>query len=248
MLLLSNSMHLSCRSAEEAEEDPVHPSEMKYLLEKAERENGEREFKKAFSTYKEALALADKEKAPKQWCNIAIFAASMHGFMGEWEQAEALSKEVLRLREKIHGEDAPETIAAINALAQVYLETKHAAEAEPLLRRSLRMTETTYGEESPQFAVRLQHLGMALADMGNMKEAEDLVQRALVIDEATSGKDAHEAGATIGSLGSLYYRTNHLAKAEPLLRKALAIGEEAYGNDNPRLIVSLNNLGCVLTV
>ncbi len=235
MLLFSGFMHISCLGEEAAEKNEVSSPEIEKLLLKGKDEDGQKQYKDALSTYKEALLLADKSASTGLWLKIAGRVAKVLDELNDFKQTEALYREILETSEKFHGKEAPETAIALGHLAEILRELRKVEEAESLLRRSLAITEATYGKNDPHVALRLSRLAAVLDRTASAKEVEALLRRALEISEAAYGKNDPKIAIRLDTLALQLIEQKDFFEAELMLQRALKIVEDAYGKDDPKL-------------
>ncbi len=203
-------------------------------------------YREALAAYQKALKAGDKEGDPKQWSDLAMAVANLQDTLADYQAAEPLHNEILSLREKEYGHDAPETASALNNLATLLQATNRLTEAEPLLRRALLIDEASLGKDHPNVATALNNLAQLLQATSRLPEAEHLMRRSLDILAASLGKGHPNVAIALSNLAGLLQGTNRLAEAEPLLRGSLVLSEASFGKDHPEVAIRLNNLAQLL--
>jgi tetratricopeptide (TPR) repeat protein len=99
------------------------------------------------------------------------------------EQAEALFKRALAIRERHLGEKHPDVAATLNSLARLYFRRNDFVAAAPLLMRLLAIKQESLGAHHPEVAVILTSLAKVRLAERQYEDAEQLARRALLIRE-----------------------------------------------------------------
>jgi CHAT domain-containing protein/tetratricopeptide (TPR) repeat protein len=151
--------------------------------------------------------------------HIHYHTAQIYLQLGLYDDAALAYEGVLKkLKEKVKNHELaptdPKIANTLNALGQVYHETRRYKDAERCYREALRVVES---------ARRAYKKGTATG----------LKQQALL---ATTS-------AIRNNLGMLYAKTGRYAKGRQQYEKALALAKKAYGPDHPRLCPTLHGLG-----
>jgi TonB family protein len=164
----------------------------------------------------------------------------------KYEEALALAKQALEIREKVQGRDHEAVASAVNTVADIYVAQQKYEVAEPLYRRSLAILEKRWGPESKFLTDTIESLAIVRFAVHDSGGAEKLYLRSLAIKEKTLGPDAPGTGQTLGRLGVFYERIEKPAKAAESLKRSLAIKEKEVGANDPSLIEPLYNCACAL--
>ena len=101
----------------------------------------------------------------------------------EIDQAEALFKRALAIRERHLGEKHPEVAVTLNSLARLYFRRNDFVSAAPLLMRLLAIKQESLGAHHPEVAVILTSLAKVRLAEQQYEDAEQLARRALLIRE-----------------------------------------------------------------
>ena len=99
------------------------------------------------------------------------------------DQAEALFKRALAIRERHLGEKHPDVAATLNSLARLYFRRNDFVAAAPLLMRLLAIKQESLGAHHPEVAVILTSLAKVRLAERQYEDAEQLARRALLIRE-----------------------------------------------------------------
>ncbi len=160
----------------------------------------------------------------------------------QYELAEPLLQDALRIRESLLGPEHPDTATSLNILASLYRNQGKYELAEPLCQRALDIRERVLGPDHPDTASSLNNLALLYDDQGKYEEAEPLYQRASDIAEKVYGLDHPEVATNLNNLALLYKNQGKFEQAEPLYQRALSIYEKVLGPEHPKTAFTLNNL------
>ena len=174
--------------------------------------------------------------------SLLLYVAIYFNDIGQYNLAEPLYERALAIREKVLGEEHPDTATTLNNLAWLYESQGRYDEAEPLYERALAIYEKVLGEEHPDTATTLDNLAGLYRNQGRYDEAEPLYERALAIREKVLGEEHPDTATTLHNLAGLYGDQGRYDEAEPLYERALAISEKVLGEQHPHTASTLNNL------
>ena len=155
------------------------------------------------------------------------------------EEAIALLRRSLEIREKVHGPDHRAIAETLHDIGINRLTVHRYRDAEGAYRRAIAVMEKLAGEESVEVVEPLNDLGWLLLASDREKEAIPVYQRALAIVEKAGERDDHLADA-LEHLGYAYRNAERPADAEPLYLRALPIREKLHG---PTHILTLSVAG-----
>jgi tetratricopeptide (TPR) repeat protein len=161
---------------------------------------------------------------------------------GKYDEALPLAEHALEIRERLLGTEHHDVAAAINSLADIYLDRGEYVKAGTLFRRALGIREKALGKDHPLIAQSLHNLAVLYDHQGKYGEAEPLLMRALDIREKALGKGHPDISDSLTSLAIIYRKQGKYVEAEPLYKRALDICEKALGKDHRYTADSLNNL------
>lgn len=136
------------------------------------------------------------------------------------DEAEALLRDALAARRRIHGDDDPNVPWRITELARVLDNHGRSMAAVPLYREALAIAGRKIGRESPAYAVMLNGLAMALQRTGDWDQADTKFREALAI----AGKRWSDRDPGMATLwfnhARLLVERGDLASAETLATRA----------------------------
>ncbi len=196
--------------------------------------------------YRQALALADKDREPLVWCDMAQNLEIGLVEMGRFAEAEPLARELMENRTALQGAENPARLNSINNLAVVLKYKGDLASAETLFRRCLEARERTLGKEHLDTLRSVLNLASVLYDKGDYTGAEALYRRCLEAQERTLGKEHPDTLQSVNNLAAVLKDKGDLASAETLFRRCLEARERTLGKEHPDTLESVNNLAIVL--
>ena len=122
--------------------------------------------------------------------------ANTHFYLGHWEIADSLTRQVLAMSRTLHGDQHPSVAEDLINLGAIQFEAGHYAEAERYYREALAINSGWYGQDSYVTASTLTMLGRALVREEKYDEAISTLQQALAHPGARV-----RTGASPGGLG-----------------------------------------------
>jgi tetratricopeptide (TPR) repeat protein len=183
------------------------------------------------------------EDQPEVQARLMEVMGNTYRGLGLYAEGQPLMENSLRIREKIIGEEHPDTARNLCGLAMLLYRQGKYAEAEPLYRRALAIEEKVFGPMHPNTASLLNNLAMLYYDQGKYAEAEPIYRRALAIDEQALGPEHPNTAMDLNNLAYLYYHQGKYKEAESLYIRALGIRERVLGSEHPDTAMSLHHLG-----
>lgn len=166
---------------------------------------------------------------------------------GRLDEAEALYREVLTLRQRVRGEHHPDTLTTMHTLGTLLLAQNRPAEARDVLAECLaRRRARGAADDHPVFWQVSDNLGEALRDLGELDAAELRHREAMAGLERLLGPDhATTIGAGYHLLKARYARGDFAGVAE-LSRELLVRAERTFGRDHGHTMDLRNALGSAL--
>jgi tetratricopeptide (TPR) repeat protein len=187
-----------------------------------------------------------KDREDERAASLCLQLGQCLRMTGAYTEARPFFERVLEIRQKVLGEDHPDTAQSLNALANLLSDQGSYQEARSLYERALAIYEKVLGEDHPDTASSLNNLALLLEAQGFYQEARPLFQRALAIREKVLGEDHPDTAASLNNLALLLEAQGFYQEARPLFQRALVIREKVLGEDHPDTATSLNNLAILL--
>jgi CHAT domain-containing protein/tetratricopeptide (TPR) repeat protein len=202
--------------------------------------------------YSEALPLAEQllalttpalgaTEADSAWALERL--ARVHEGLGRWPDAEAATREALRVRESLGAASDAMAAENRNRLAVYYEAQGRAKEAEHLYEAASRGGP---GARLEAVAGRLNYLSVIRDAQGRFGDAELLAKRALVLRQQALGPEHADVALTMNNLAMIYWAQGRRAEVEPLLSRAISILEKQHGPEHPEVGRLVGNLASVI--
>jgi tetratricopeptide (TPR) repeat protein/CHAT domain-containing protein len=169
-------------------------------------------------------------------------------YFPSYADAESLYARVIRVKERVVGQDDPGYAKLLNDLGELYVQHRRHQEADFLFKRALAIREKALGPDHADVAGSLSSLATLYRAQGRYLDAAPLYERALAIREKALGPDHLVVARSLNNLAALYWDQGRYSEAEPLYKRALAIREKALGPNHPDVAASLNNLAILYCV
>ena len=160
-----------------------------------------------------------------------------------YSAATELTGRALAIRERVLGDEHPDTVTARIRLARLFAAQTDFARAEPLFLRALAAREKSPGPEHPDTASTLTDLALLYQDAGDYDKSERLQRRALSVNEKALGAEHPSVAIDLVILAGLLWNKGDYVGAEAAHLRALAINEKAHGTESREVALSLNGLG-----
>ncbi|KAI1753536.1 P-loop containing nucleoside triphosphate hydrolase protein [Xylaria castorea] len=180
---------------------------------------------------------------------VARLLTNVFGYLydrGRVREMEPVIKKAFYFRQKMLGEQHPDTIYSMDQLASTYNIQANYEEAEKLYRQVLHLREKVLGKKHPHTLSSMNDLGMIFKCQGKYEEAETLHRQTLQLNEKILGKKHPHTLGSINNLGSVLICQIKYEEAETLLRQTLQLREKILGKKHPDTLNSMNSLGSVL--
>ncbi len=200
------------------------------------------EYDRAEAAFEELLQAQPAAGADSQWAEILGAHADLLFDRRRPEEAEALFRQALEIRRRLHGEEHPLVARSLNDLgAALYARGKLEA-AEEALRQALALRRRLLGADHPHLAITLSTLGVLRLAQDDTEEAVELLTAALAIRRRVYGNRHPSVSDTLNNLGEVCRRRGELDAAFEYLSEALEIVRVVQGTQHPVYADSLANL------
>ncbi|KAM7438388.1 hypothetical protein ABFA07_012101 [Porites harrisoni] len=172
----------------------------------------------------------------EQYCNMVNSLACLFVDTEQFDKAEPLHFEVLKLREKfaVKWDNGWSSVAtSFHGLGVLYYKTNRLDEALTYYNRCLELHRKTLPPTDSLIPTTLNNIGVVYKSMARWEECAKVLEEALQLyEDAYFGQIPPDVGGTLLNLGMAYFRLYDANKAEPLYLKALDIHTKAYGSDH----------------
>jgi serine/threonine protein kinase len=164
--------------------------------------------------------------------------------LAEYDKADAMLRETLRIRTGIYGPDNLAVASVLNRLGDLYLLQARLDDTEAAYRRALATERKLLGDDSLEAAESLQGLAAVLRIApATQAEAEADDREVLRVRRKLLGNENVEVATALVQLGQALARQEKFPEAEESQREALAIRRKLLGNDHPDTAKVLDYLG-----
>jgi tetratricopeptide (TPR) repeat protein len=164
---------------------------------------------------------------------------------GKYDEALALGKRALALREAALGPDHEAVQGALLNLAEIYTALKKYGEAQKVVERLVKTHETKIGPEDAGLAILLEKLAFLAYAQRDFKKTEAAYKRALVIREKAFGPDQAEFATSLFLLAEFYRYTGKGEEAQPLYERAALLRKKLFGRENPEYLRTKERYLCL---
>jgi tetratricopeptide (TPR) repeat protein len=183
-----------------------------------------------------------EERAAKLLNGLARYRYN-HFTLIAYAQARSFCERALRIREKVHGPEHPETALSLESLGDACLQQGDMAGAQSFYERALRIREKVLGPEHPDTAKSLESLGHACVARGDFTGAQSFYERALRIREKVLGPEHPDTAKNLDRLGYAFIERGDLAGAQSLYERALRIREKVLGPEHRDTAANIHAFG-----
>ena len=161
---------------------------------------------------------------------------------GKYREAMNLLSAALAIREKLLGDDAPDTADTYRQIARVYGKLGDYGRALENAEQALAIHESTLGKDNLITAESREALAGVYKDMGEYGKALEYFNKAIAIKEKVLGTEHPSTATTYNNIALVYQAMGEYSKALEYFNKALAINEKVLGTEHPSTAATYNNI------
>jgi CHAT domain-containing protein/tetratricopeptide (TPR) repeat protein len=183
---------------------------------------------------------------------LPLFPKKVHSFLyGNKLDVNALNEKAkvqqqnLETTERTLGVNNTDTAAAMDALADTYIDLGEKELAVPLLERALNIRQKVLGKEHRRTVATLAKLAEAYSDLKSYDLALPLQLEALALSEKVFGESHSQTGSILYNLSVTQIALGRYKDAVPVLERSLAIYEKENGRDGPDTLIVMRGLAKV---
>lgn len=196
-------------------------------IEKGDKAYGNGNLSEAESSYRAALAEAEKlEMSDPRLVTSLSTLAWFYRDQGRYGEAEPLFCRISSYWEKMLGQEHPSVAASLHKLAEFYFVQGRYGEALPLYERALSLKETILGRRSLDLADTVEHLAAVHLAEARYQAALELFEKALEIRQAALGNKHPAVALSQLHLASVYLCQGKTGEAAMMAASAKRIGSE----------------------
>ncbi|KAK1718436.1 hypothetical protein BDP67DRAFT_574948 [Colletotrichum lupini] len=185
-------------------------------------------------------------KARIQTGELLYNVAGYFKYQGQYSDAEKYLTRALELQKAVFGQDHPETLETMSALASANISQDRPEEAVELLLPMLEAQKRLLGENHRQALYTRRQLAHAYLRQKRSEEAEKLHLETLEMCEVGGG-DEEEALDILGDLSAVYYQQRRYEEAEQLQLRLLEGRRKTKGEDSGITLSTTIMLGVTYT-
>lgn len=183
------------------------------------------------------LSKTDKEEEAGDILMASIKAGSKRKL-----DTESICKEIIKEKEKEFGEEHPNTLNALDEVAQELMKENKVEPAIEYMKLAFERSEKAYGPLAEETLKRAQQMGQLLWRTENYTEAEPLFRRIALSFEKSKGLSSHETLVALDDLAKILGHMEENAEAIKILEKGLTGKKSLYGPTGLLTLESHNNL------
>ncbi len=173
---------------------------------------------------------------------IKSLVAHIYDMNGMYETGLELKEQALEIYRKVLGENARDTLNAMNNLAGSYYYKGVYQKAWEMYDQALAISKQTLGEEDLVTLACAENIALSYNMMGEHQRALELDKQILDIRRRTLGEEDLTTLKSMESLASSYYYVRDYKKARELYEQTLKIERRILGEDNPEILRLMDNL------
>ena len=173
---------------------------------------------------------------------IVKFAA-IYSECGDWIKARDLQEEAMKIETRTLGQEHPETLDAMSALAWSYWNLSSRKKALELQRAVVETSAMALGENHPKTLKAMSNLALTYWLCGNRIEAEPLAEKAVNGLKDSLGHGHPDTLSAMETLGRVYMHRGRPRDAKPLLIEAYETRKKVFGPDSPDTLSAMAELG-----
>lgn len=157
--------------------------------------------------------------------------------------AQALFNRALEISRKLHGDDHPDTLAALHGMASLLNSEGRNAEAEQLLLKVVQGRRRVLGEDHPDTLKSGGYLVVTYMNQGKFEQAAELLPDLVSAHVRTLGEDHHETLTIMTVEARSLAQAQKYPQAESLQVKAVAGLRKTLGEYHTVVLRELTELG-----
>jgi tetratricopeptide (TPR) repeat protein len=153
--------------------------------------------------------------------------------LGLYSKAEPHLLRALELRQRILGDEDPDTLDVMQDVGEVKMNLGQYREGEAVFRKTLEGLRRVHGDEDPRTLDLVHEVAYAAEHLGRWPEAEKFYRQALEGKRRVLGPERDETLRSMGKLSTVLAHEAQYDEAERLARDCLAIRLRVSGADAP---------------
>jgi hypothetical protein len=165
---------------------------------------------------------------------------------GDYAGARVLQEQVLAARARLLGKEHPDTLTAMQSLAQTLYAQGDLAGARQLQEQALEAWGRLLGREHPDTLTAMHDLALTLEEQGELIGARKLQEQVLEARGELLGKEHPDTLRAMGNLAPTLRAQGELAGARKLQEQVLEASVRLLGKEHPDTLLAMHNLAGTL--
>ncbi len=195
------------------------------------------DYPRAIQLLKQSLAIREHVYGAGHPASLLVQddLATAHRRSGQLDEAEAMYRGVLALRQKLHGRDSEITLRSLALLASTLAAKENYREAVRLNEEGLSIAERVNGRESLVYSTFLNNLALQQSTLGMDAAAIEHMGAALGLARTIYPADAPTRAQMERNLGVVLRRAKQPLAAYTQLLLALEANRKIHGDEHPEV-------------
>jgi tetratricopeptide (TPR) repeat protein len=185
-------------------------------------------------------SLADNDN--KERLHLASKCANTLSSEGRYKEAEELEVQVMETRQRVLGDEHPDTLTSMGSLALTYWNQGRWKKAEKLEMQVMETCKRVLGDEHPDTLTSMDNLASTYRNQGRWKEAEELEVQAMETFKRVLGDEHPDTLTSMANLASTYWNQGRWKEAEELEVQVMETKKRVLGDEHPDTLTSMANL------
>jgi tetratricopeptide (TPR) repeat protein len=161
---------------------------------------------------------------------------------GHWREAEVTLAQVMKTRQRVLGEEHPDTLTSMANLASTYRNQGRWKEAEELDVQVMETRKRVLGEEHPDTLSSMANLASTFWNQGRWKEAEELEVQVMETRKRVLGEEHLDTLTSMNSLALTFKAQDRNEEAISLMGNCFQLRKQILGHEHPYTTSSLATL------
>jgi hypothetical protein len=161
---------------------------------------------------------------------------------GRVREAMELREQVLEARRRTLSSEHPDTLIAMNNLANSYSDLGRRQEAMELSEQVLEARRRTLGSEHPNTLIAMNNLANSYSDLGRRQEAIELREQVLEASRRTLGSEHPNTLIAMNNLANSYSDLGRRQEAMELSEQVLEARRRTLGSEHPDTLRAITGL------
>ncbi|KAK6706715.1 hypothetical protein SNK05_010594 [Fusarium graminearum] len=166
--------------------------------------------------------------------------------VGRWNDAAISQREVLEKRQRILGDEHPDTIRVMNNLAITLGNQGKLDEAASMMKEVLEKRQRILGDKHPDTISAMSNLANTLGDQGKLDEAVSMKKEVLEKRQRILGDKHPDTIRAMNNLAATLGNQGKLDEAVSMKKEVLKKMQRILGDEHPDTITAMNNLAITL--